>query len=135
MENVVKKRLFETVDPDEDVIKQGENILYLLLIEGDYTDDSAEVYRFYEFITGRQEAYDKIKDLLEYEDENYRINVDTSIIYAENPNIKNSRLKLSNGITFYKFMTDCVVLGKVKDESSFCIDDYHQEPDPTKEVE
>lgn len=125
-------KLFTHVDEKtgDPIITAGEEITYLLLINGTpkYTD--AERIRDWEFVKGRQAAYDYIKRLLVNEgdkDMDYILDIDQSIIYAENPAVQNSKLKLSNGLSFYQFMRDCIVLRKIEDEDGFDIGEYHDE--------
>lgn len=127
------ERVFTHVEKGADpVITEGEDILYLILIEGYWTnDDNSETYRTWEFKRGRQEAYDFIKDLVLLEGDDHPdmiIDIDKSLIYADNPHIKNSKLKLSNGISVYRFMKDAYTLHKVKDDdTTFDISEFHQE--------
>lgn len=119
-------RLFEHVDQES--IKKGEDILYLILLEFSSTSGDEENWRDWKFVTGRQAAYDYIKNILLDEDERISeslLDVDKSLIYADNPYVTDSKLKLSNGINVYKFMKDCYVLQKVVEEDGFDIEDYH----------
>lgn len=135
-----KKKLFTHVkDGNDEIIKSGEDIIYLVLIDADWKyEDNAETFRSWEFITGRQAAYDYIKGMIVNEgvdDVDVIVNVDKSLIYADNPHVAENKMRLSNGITVYQFMKDMFVLRKVDDDSGFCIDDYHQEEIDGGEIE
>lgn len=124
-------KLFEHLDGQNDAIKNGDDVLYLLLLEFCSSSDNEENTRDWCFKRGRQQTYDLIRSILLDEDgsDGYTLDVDASLIYADNPHIsqESNRLKLSNGISIYKFMKDCYVLQKVKDEGGFDIDEFHVE--------
>lgn len=125
-------RLFEHLDAQSDSVKNGDDVLYLILMEFCSSSDNEENTRDWCFKRGRQETYDFIRDMLLDEnesDDGYTLDVDASLIYADNPHIPQeaNKLRLSNGISLYKFMKDCYVLQKVKDEGGFDIDDFHVE--------
>lgn len=126
------KRLFTHVNNEDKVKKDGEDIIYLLLVRGDPKYEEAQEYRDWLFITGRQEAYDYIVDLLENDHEsdydNF-INIEESMIYADNPHIPESqnKLKLSNGFSFYQFIKDATVLQKVDVKEGFDIEEFRQQ--------
>lgn len=126
-----KKKLFTHIDNGVDEVKKsGEKIFYLILLKGSYEQDGTEYeWKDWIFITGRQAVYDYIKDYLKSElaggeNEANILDIDNSFIYAENPLVKDSPLKLSNGVTLYEFMKDCYVLQKVDLDDTFDIDDY-----------
>lgn len=127
-----KKRLFTHVDGNDKVKKDGEDILYLLLVQGDPKYEDANEFRDWLFITGRQAAYDYIVNLLENDHEaeydNF-INIEESMIYADNPHIpeNQNKLKLSNGFTFYQFIKDATVLNKVDVKEGFDIEEFRQQ--------
>lgn len=127
-----KKRLFTHVDSTDKVKKDGEDILYLLLVQGDPKYEDANEFRDWLFITGRQAAYDYIVNLLENDHEadydNF-INIEESMIYADNPHIPESqnKLKLSNGFSFYQFIKDATVLKKVDIKEGFDIEEFRQQ--------
>ena len=111
----------------ERVTRDGDDIMYLLLIEGvSKTDDS--VWKDWLFITGRQNAYEYIRASLRANDEDDLI-VDAckSLIYADNPRIEVSKLKLSTSVSLYKFMKNCQVTQSVdrSDDRGFDIEDYY----------
>lgn len=126
------KRLFTHVNNEDKVKKDGEDILYLLLVRGDPKYEDAPEYRDWLFITGRQEAYDYIVNLLENDHEsdydNF-INIEESMIYADNPHIPESqnKLKLSNGFSFYQFIKDATVLQKVNVREGFDVEEFRQQ--------
>lgn len=125
-------KLFERIsDEEKERLLSGGDILYLLLIEAEVVGNDCENYHNWEFITGRQEAYDMIKSMIvdsyDYGSHDLIVDIDKSYIYADNPHVEDSKLKLSSKFTFYNFMKQMKILGKVVDDSGFCIDDYHQE--------
>lgn len=127
-----KKRLFTKLEDGEDLVKKnGEDIKYLVLIKGEPKYDDAVEFRDWFFEIGRQEVYDHIVNLLICEgddDYDFIVNIDQSLIYAENPHIDDSmnKLKLSNGLSLYAFIKDVTVLNKVTPRAGFNIEDYHQ---------
>lgn len=126
-------KLFEYLDQQSEEVKNGDDVIYLLLLQFCPTSDNEENIREWCFKKGRQYTYDFIRDLLlgEDKDSESTLDVDASIIYADNPHIPQeaNKLRLSNGISIYKFMKDCYVLQKVKDEGGFDIEDFHVEED------
>lgn len=130
----MSERLFEHLTNEEkERIMSSSNILYLVLFYFDSKDESKEDTKDWEMITGRQEVYDHIKNLLKGEtvEDEFTLNVDKSLIYADNPNIpdENNKLRISKGISIYKFMRDCTAKQKVVEDRSFSIEDYHFEGD------
>lgn len=112
-------------------IKEGEQYKYLILLEGEYKQGDGEHFKSFELITGRQEAYDFIKDLLEHEyEDDFEYILDTSLsrVLSEPPAWKvtksTPRLTLSNMLSVHSFMKLMKEKGKVKDESSFDITSY-----------
>ena len=91
----------------------------------------------WEFRTGRQNVYNYIRDILLNENTEYRLNIDESMIYADNPDLpaEKNKLRLSNGISIYQFMKSSYVLCKVSDEGGFDIEDFHFEDDASEEEE
>lgn len=125
--------LFDHVTPEEVArIKAGEEILYLLLLKYVSSKDNEEDVNEWKFVHGRQEVYGYIKNILVNEEENGKdsmiLNIDESLIYADNPDIPDdkNKLRLSNGINIYKFMKDCVIRNKVVDDSGFDIEEFHE---------
>lgn len=94
---------------------------YLILIEGENLENEREEskkFRDWVFVTGRQSAYDYIKNLIKSQ---YAI-VDT----IKSKIIVNSeKVKISDGISIYEFMKLMKENDKVIDYESFDIDDYY----------
>lgn len=127
-------KLMEKLTPEEiearDKNKNGDLYKYLILLEGEYKDGDGENYRSFEFITGRQAAYDYIKEILENmhddSDFEYLLDVSKSKIISEPPVITpdTPRITLSNMLTVYSFMKIMREKGKVVDDSSFDIESF-----------
>ena len=90
---------------------------YLILIDGEEADNEGKRFRDWEVITGRQNAYDYIKNMLE--NEYVMIDVDSSKII-----VSSDKVKVTDGISIYDFMKSMKEKDKVIDYSSFDIDDY-----------
>lgn len=90
---------------------------YLILIDGEETSEGGSRFRDWEIVTGRQNAYDYIKNMLE--NIYVSINVDTSKII-----VNSDKVKVLNGLTIYEFMKAMKDEDKVIDYTSFDIDDY-----------
>ena len=90
---------------------------YLILIEGETNDNDGELVRDWDFKVGRQEAYDYIKNYLK--SEYILVDVIKSKIIVDSPNIK-----ISDGVSIFKFMKQMKENDKVVDDSSFDITDY-----------
>lgn len=95
---------------------------YLILIEGEEVHDDPtsepQKIRDWEIVTGRQSAYDYIKNMIK---SGYII-VDTiksKII------VDSEKVKVSDGITIYEFMKLMKEADKVIDYDSFDIEDYY----------
>jgi hypothetical protein len=100
-----------TYDPEE------TEKTYLILIDGEEVDNEGKRFRDWEIITGRQAAYDWIKNMLE---NNYvMIDVDKSKII-----VSSEKVKVTDGISIYDFMKAMKQQDKVIDYTSFDIDDY-----------
>lgn len=111
----------------EQAIKNGDDIMYLLLLEGVSKTDNS-VWKDWLFITGRQEAYNYIREALRANDEEDLIlDACKSLIYADNPHIQKSKLKLSTSVSFYKFMKNCYVTQSVdtSQDEGFDIEDFY----------
>ena len=100
-----------TYDPEE------TEKTYLILIDGEEVDNEGRRFRDWEIITGRQSAYDYIKNMLE--NEYVMIDVDKSKII-----VSSDKVKVTDGISIYDFMKAMKQQDKVIDYSSFDIDDY-----------
>lgn len=112
--------------------KNGDLYKYLILLEGEYKYKDGENYKSFELITGRQAAYDFIKDILENmhdSDYEYMLDVSKSRIISEPPVITpdTPRITLSNMLTLYSFMKIMRERNKIVDDSSFDIEDYFDE--------
>lgn len=84
---------------------------YLVLLE-----DTEESFRDWQIITGRQEAYDYIKGMIEGQEFGC-IDVEKSMIVV-------NTLTIDKAITIYEFMKEMKLKDKVIDYTSFDIDDY-----------
>lgn len=105
--------------------QRGEYNKYLILIEGSAQDGSK--FRDYHYSTGRQSAYDFIKNLLEISDENgVFINTTASKILVEPKNAP-VQISLSNMLSIHRFMDEMKSNNKVVDNSGFDIFDYYDE--------
>ena len=91
--------------------------IYLILIDGYENDEDAKPYRDWELVTGRQEAYDYIKNMLE--NEYIIINVEESKIIVSSENVK-----ITDGVSIYAFMKNMKENDKIIDYTSFDIEDY-----------
>lgn len=88
---------------------------YLILIDGIENDDAQQRYRDWDYVVGRQEAYDYIKNILE---SGYVIvDINESKIIVDS-------LKINDGISIYEFMKAMKEKDKIIDYSSFDIEDY-----------
>ena len=109
--------------------KNGDLYKYLILLEGEYKDRDGENYKSFEMIQGRQAAYDFIKEILENmtdSDYEYILDVSKSKIISEPPVITEDtpRITLSNMLSVYSFMKIMRQQNKIKDDTSFDIEDY-----------
>lgn len=129
-------QLMEKLTPEEieakEKNKNGDLYKYLILLEGEYKYKDGENYKSFEFITGRQAAYDYIKDILmnmHDSDYEYMLDISKSRIISEPPVVTKDtpRITLSNMLTVYSFMKIMREKGKITDDSSFDIEDYFDE--------
>lgn len=88
---------------------------YLILIEARDLDDGP--YRDWEIVEGRQAAYDYIKNYIETDYTEVDI-INSKII------VSSEKVKVTDGISIYKFMKSMKEKDKVIDYSSFDIEDY-----------
>lgn len=128
MEKLMERLTDEEIRAKE-LNNNGDLYKYLILLEGEYKKGDGESYRSFEFITGRQAAYDYIKDILENmndSDFEYVLDVSKSRIISEPPVITKDtpRITLSNMLTLYSFMKAMKEKHKIVDESSFSVEDY-----------
>ncbi len=113
MENMNTNELIRGVTYDTEKEKT-----YLILMDGVNTDDNETRFRDWEFKVGRQEAYDYIKSLIQ--SDYVLIDIHKSKIIVDSENVK-----ISQGISIYRFMRDMKEKDKVIDYSSFDIEDYN----------
>lgn len=128
MEKLMERLTDEEIRAKE-LNNNGDLYTYLILLEGEYKKGDGESYRSFEFVTGRQAAYDYIKDILENmndSDFEYVLDVSKSRIISEPPVITKDtpRITLSNMLTLYSFMKAMKEKHKIIDESSFSVEDY-----------
>lgn len=131
MAQLMEKLTQEEIEA-RDKNKNGDLYKYLILLEGEYKYKDGENYKSFELITGRQAAYDFIKDILENmhdSDYEYMLDVSKSRIISEPPVITpdTPRITLSNMLTLYSFMKIMREQNKIVDDSSFDIEDYFDE--------
>ena len=105
---------------------------YLVLIEGEWDENSRESFKTFEIIVGRKATYDYIKTFLKSEEESGMImdlNKSKILVEPEVITERTPRITLSNMLSVYKFMTEMISSGKIVDnDSSFDLDDYYEEP-------
>ena len=105
---------------------------YLVLIEGEWDENSRESFKTFEIIVGRKATYDYIKTFLKSEGESGMImdlNKSKILVEPEVITERTPRITLSNMLSVYKFMTEMISSGKIVDnDSSFDLDDYYEEP-------
>ena len=92
---------------------------YLILLEGWETSDGGDKFRDWEIVEGRQEAYDYIKGYIESD----YVSID---IYKSKIIVSSEKVKVTDGISIYKFMKSMKENDKVIDYTSFDIEDYVQ---------
>lgn len=89
--------------------------IYLVLIDG---ESEGQKFRDWEILEGRQKAYDYIMNLLK---SNYaEIDIHESRII-----VSSEKVKITDGISIYKFMKGMKNNDKVIDYSDFDIEDYN----------
>lgn len=99
---------------------KSENKLYLILIV--YSRIDGEDMHDFEFVTGRQNVYDRIKELLTANERGEEVDAMKSLIFVDSP-----KVQISKKLSLYRFMKDMKINDKVIDESSFDIQDYYYE--------
>ena len=100
---------------------------YLILIDAQEKDNDEISFRDWQVITGRQEAYDYIKGMIE--NEYISVDIHTSKIIV-------STVKIEEGISIYYFMKSMKENEKVIDYTSFDIEDYNDyDPEETEGAE
>lgn len=99
--------------------KAGEKMYLVLYV---YTCQSGEDIHDFEFIIGRQDTYDKIKELLINSDTDEQLDAMRSLVFVDSP-----KIQISNRLSIYSFMKDMKFNGKIDDDTSFDINDYYYE--------
>ena len=89
---------------------------YLILIDGE--DEDGKRFRDWEIKVGRQAAYDYIKDILE--SKYAAIDVHESKII-----VSSDKVKVTDGVSIYKFMKGMKERDMIVDYSAFDIEDYY----------
>ena len=127
LESVPKEKLAEEKEllarpyklDTEDI--RDKTKLYLLLMVFS-NKDGGEDARDFEFFEGtRQQVYDYVKELMMYDESDYKLLIDKSLILVDSP-----KIRISHECTFYTFMKSMYELGKIKDDN-YNIEDYHDE--------
>lgn len=89
--------------------------MYLVLLKGEYKDNEAKEYRDFEWVIGRQNVYEYIRDLI-LNEEDTCIDIHESKIIAETVNILDA-------ISIYEFMKTFKDI--VLDDTGFDIEEYN----------
>lgn len=99
--------------------KNPNEKMYLVLLKGDYIDNEVAEYRDYEWIVGRQNLYEYLRDHITNEgDDCFIIDIHKSLIISESVNILDS-------ISVYEFMKSFKDI--VNDNTGFDIEEYNIE--------
>lgn len=99
--------------------KNPNEKMYLVLLKGDYIDNEVAEYRDYEWIVGRQNLYEYLRDQITNEgDDCFIIDIHKSLIISESVNILDS-------ISVYEFMKSFKDI--VNDDTGFDIEEYNIE--------
>ena len=115
-QNVNNEGLIRGITYDEEPDK-----IYLVLLDGVDKDETTK-FRDWEFIEGRQKAYDYIKSMIESEYLNIDI-LESKII------VNSEKVKIDDGISIYEFMKTMKEKDKIIDYTSFDIEDYYIIPE------
>lgn len=141
MNNVTIPQMAFTIMPEdapEELIKSGALNKYLVLIEGEWIDNE-QPYKWFQIVTGRQNAYDYIKELLKdyAKDNEIFIDIEKSMIIADAAvvNENTPRITFDNAYNIYRFMFEMKSRAMIKDDSDFCIDDYKPEREESSDEE
>lgn len=89
---------------------------YLILIDGMNVYSEVQ-YRDWEIVEGRQQAYDYIKNLL-------LSNLASIDVIKSKIIVDSEKVKITDGVSIYKFMKNMKENNKVIDYTSFDIEDY-----------
>lgn len=99
--------------------RAAEQKKYLILMYGE--DSSGREYKMWEYVTGRQEAYNYIREMLiDIEEEDVTVDAYKSRIIVESDS---GKVKI-NGISIYKFMKQMKLEGLVEDNTNFDIEEW-----------
>ena len=112
---------------DLDKAKSGDKMYLVLYV---YTSQDGEDIRDFEFITGRQNTYDRIKELLIATEDCEQLDAMKSLVFVDSP-----KIQISNRLNAYTFMKDMRLNNKIVDDTSFDINDYYYEVDNNEEKE
>ena len=88
---------------------------YLVLLKGEYVDDDREEFRDFEWVIGRQNVYEFLRDFI-LNEEGISINIHTSLVISET-------VRILDAISVYTFMKH--FKGIVVDETGFDIEEYN----------
>lgn len=88
---------------------------FLILLKGEMADNENSEYRDFEWVIGRQKAYEYLRDIILNEDD-FIIDIHESLIISES-------IKILDAISVYEFMVFCKDI--VIEESSFDIEEYN----------
>ena len=91
--------------------------VYLILIDGQENDNEGQRIRDWEVVEGRQAAYDYIKNMI-LSDYIIVDVMESKII------VSSEKVKVTDGVSIYKFMKGMKENDKVIDYTSFDIEDY-----------
>ena len=90
---------------------------YLILIDAWDITDGGDKIRDWEIVEGRQAAYDYIKNMIQSEYLSVDVMKSKIIVSSE-------KVKVTDGVSIYKFMKSMKENDKVIDYTSFDIEDY-----------
>lgn len=90
---------------------------YLILIDAWDISEGGDRIRDWEIVEGRQAAYDYIKNMIESEYLSVDV-MESKII------VSSDKVKVTDGVSIYKFMKSMKENDKVIDYTSFDIEDY-----------
>lgn len=103
----------------QDAVSGAEKV-YLLLLTFDVPEEDGEFNQKWEFVKGREAAYNRIKELiLDFYETYHPLIIGESYIAVDT-----MKAKITDSKPIYKFMKDVIERGQIVDESGFDIDDY-----------
>lgn len=99
----------------------GAAKIYLLLLTYDVSEEDGDFNQRWEFVKGREAAYNRIKEeiIYSFEKTNHPLIIDESFIAVDT-----MKSKITDSKPIHKFMKDVITRGQVVDNSGFNIDDY-----------